>query len=162
LAVALAFAASAPLGGAGCAKQVEATAPTVAPVLKPIFFETGSDAITPEQKIVNANAGKFLNRSDWWVLVVGMADSVGDPTTNAKLALERAEAVAAELRKVAPVSPPARIRAYSIGEQLSTGGSTVTERKVEFVFYQNDGRTPEQVISDSRTIADDLTKKAVN
>jgi outer membrane protein OmpA-like peptidoglycan-associated protein len=145
---------------AACSKQSAPAAPALAPVLKSVYFETGSSTIRPADMPVIAAAAKTLNKSDWWVIVLGMTDATGDFQSNQKLSMQRAEAVAAALRKQAPVTPPARIKAYALGEQLATGGKTVAERKVEFVFYQQSDASIEQVIIDSRVLTDDFRKAA--
>lgn len=132
-----------------------------APVLKSVYFDTGSAVIKDSQKPVIAAASKMLKTSDWWVVCLGLTDATGDWKTNQALAQRRAEAVAGELRKMSPgIQPPVRIKAAAIGEQLATGGSTVLERKVEFVFYKNTGQSIDKIINDSRVLSDDFQRKS--
>jgi outer membrane protein OmpA-like peptidoglycan-associated protein len=87
-----------------------------------------------------------------------MADATGDPMLNKQLSEKRAEAVAVQLRKAVDAAP-GRIAVTSFGERLATGDATVAERKVEFVFYVDQGLPARQVIMASGVLSDDWQRK---
>jgi outer membrane protein OmpA-like peptidoglycan-associated protein len=135
---------------AGCAK---------APVLAPVNFNTGTTELVndKDQKAID-EAAAILEDSEWSVIVLGLADASGDADSNKALALARAEAVATQLRAKTKV-PPKRIVVHSIGEKLATG-TTVQERKVEFVFYKEKGLPVREVVEESGVLAEDFRRKA--
>jgi outer membrane protein OmpA-like peptidoglycan-associated protein len=64
-----------------------------------IKFETGSVEISPaDQAWLQAQAERFQSHPSLEVCVIGQADKTGDTELNKKLALNRAEAVAAFLK----------------------------------------------------------------
>lgn len=153
---------------AGCAKKTEVETPTpdpapaaaeprFGPTLDAVLFETGGNTIDAGQLDAIASAAEVLGDSDWSVLVVGLADAVGDAETNKRLSKERAEAVAAELRSRTSVSRD-RIIAIGIGERLATGESQ-SERKVEFVFFRDTGLPYRQVVIRSGVLEEDFRAK---
>lgn len=149
-----------------CAKKTE-TAPTPAggetarekgPVLDPVLFDSGVKTVASTQEPAVDAAAEVLKTSDWSVLVLGLADSSGDPELNKALSQERADAVAAMLRQKATGVEASRITTFGIGEKLATG-ETVQERKVEFVFYHENGLTPRQIVMQSGVLTDDFQRK---
>ena len=65
-----------------------------------IKFETGSAEISPEDRAwLEAQAARFQSHPSLEVCVIGQADKTGDTEFNKKLALERAETVAAFLKE---------------------------------------------------------------
>ena len=129
------------------------------PVLKPVFFETGSTQFSSDaDNDVIARAVKVLKTSEFHVVVVGLADSAGDPEVNKRLSEERAAAVAKMLKDQSGVRD-GRIHVHSVGERLATT-ETVVQRKVEFVFFIDDGRPIPKVVADSGILRDDRERKA--
>lgn len=135
-------------------RQVAAKAPIIAAV----NFDTGSTAIQPSEEGVIDSAAEIMKNSDWTVLVLGLADATGDAAQNKVLSQQRAEAVAARLRQKVSI-PSSRIVVHSIGERLATGGSHVSERKVEFVFYHDEGLPIKEVVVRSRVLEEDFRAK---
>jgi outer membrane protein OmpA-like peptidoglycan-associated protein len=149
-----------------CAKKSEPPTPVPAPAAKkeaeapivtPVYFDTGSTSINADgEKAVDTAAG-ILKSTDWNVIVLGLADATGDAETNRVLSQQRADAVAALLRTKSGV-PESRIIEHAIGEKLATG-STVVERKVEFVFYHESGLRPRAVVEQSGVLTEDFQRK---
>ncbi len=133
-----------------CAKQ------GLAPIIDPVNFATGSEKVTDDEQAAIDKAASVLKNSDWTVLVLGLADATGDAEMNKKLALERAQNVAAILARKSGV-PESRIVVHSIGERLATG-SSVRERKVEFVFYHETGLTKKEVVIQSGVLEEDFRR----
>lgn len=160
---------------AGCKKKevetpVPAPAPAAAPapapaavlefgpVVDPVNFESGVVTVAPGEMAAVDKAAEVLKGGDWKVVVVGLADSSGDAETNKVVSQQRADAVAAELRKKAEVSDD-RIAVRGIGERLATG-ATQSERKVEFVFYKNAGdMNDRQIVIKSGVLEQDFREK---
>ena len=99
-----------------------------------------------------------MRSSTWSVIVLGLADATGDAQANRALSMERAENVAALLRAKGQISPN-RIVVQAIGERLATG-ATVSERKVELVFYEERGLPVREVVMQSGVLEEDFRKKA--
>ncbi len=131
----------------GCAKY--------GPVLSPVTFETGSSALSEKDEARVSEAAEVLRDSEWNVLVIGLADVAGDAAMNKDLAERRANEVAELLKKKCPNVPAKRIVTHTIGEKLSTG-TTVQERKVEFVFYKDSDLTPKEIVEASGVMEEDF------
>ena len=128
------------------------------PILDAVHFESGGTTIGADQlKAIDA-AAETLKTSQWTVLIVGLADASGDPAANKVISEQRAEAVAAELRKRVPDVPAERIKVIGVGEKLATGASQ-SERKVEFVFYEEQGLPLRQVVMRSGVLEEDFRAK---
>ena len=130
-----------------------------APIISPVNFETGSTEIAASEQDAIAKAAEVMKSSDWTVLVLGLADATGDAAQNKLLSEQRAEAVAAQLRKLTGGSLGDRIKVHAIGERLATGGSEVSERKVEFVFFKDEGLPLREVVVKSRVLEEDFRAK---
>lgn len=154
-----------------CAKTVEPAAPAPepapapapapavkAPIIEAVYFETGKSSVSDAQIKVVDEAAEIMRSSNWKVIVLGLADATGDAQANRALSMERAENVAALLRAKAQVGSD-RVLVQAIGERLATG-ATVSERKVEFVFYEERGLTPREVVMQSGVLDADFRKKA--
>ena len=128
------------------------------PIISPVNFDSGSTTIAENQEGAIAEAAEIMKRSDWKVLVVGLADATGDAAMNKQLSEARAEAVAAELRTRVPDVAADRITVHAIGERLATG-ETQSSRKVEFVFYKDEGMTNREIIVRSRVLEEDFRAK---
>lgn len=149
----------------GCKKkepEVATPAPRAAaaraPIISPVNFETGSTTISSAEEGAIDEAARILKTTDWTVLVLGLADATGDADKNKILSEERAEAVANALRAKTDV-PSSRIQVHAIGERLATGGSEVAERKVEFVFFEDEGLPLREVVVRSRVLEADFRAK---
>lgn len=131
------------------------------PLLKPVFFESGQlDFATPaEDKAVVERAANILETTDFSVVVCGLADRDGDAAANKVLAQQRADHVAAMLKEKTKGVPASRIKTYALGEQLATSDSQ-GERKVEFLFYRDNGQTPATVVENARALKDDRADKS--
>jgi hypothetical protein len=135
--------------GAGCAK---------APVLGAVNFDSGTTHIAnPSDERYIDEAAEILNTTNWSVIVVGLADTEGDPDSNRALSVARAEAVASQLRAKADVDP-SRIVVHGMGERLATG-EMLKERKVEFVFFKDKGQPVREVVLESGVLGPDLRRK---
>jgi outer membrane protein OmpA-like peptidoglycan-associated protein len=137
----------------GCPK---ADAPP--PLIKPVFFESGQiEFATPaEDKAVVERAANILDTTNFSVVVCGLADREGDAASNKVLAQQRAEHVAQMLRAKTKVDA-SRIKVFALGEALADS-ATQGERKVEFLFYNDKGQTPAQVVENARALKDDRGK----
>jgi outer membrane protein OmpA-like peptidoglycan-associated protein len=128
------------------------------PVVPAVHFESGVMTVAAsEMSAVDAAADVLKNEPKWKVIVVGLADASGDAAMNKELSQKRADAVAAELKKKAPGSA-ARIVSKGIGEKLATGQAQ-SERKVEFVFYEDKGLPIKQVVMQSGVLEADFRAK---
>jgi outer membrane protein OmpA-like peptidoglycan-associated protein len=137
------------------APKAAAPKPVKAPIIAAVNFETGSAKIPTSEEGVIDSAAEIMKNSDWTVLVLGLADATGDADANKILSRERAEAVAARLRQRVSV-PANRIVVHAIGERLADGGSNVSERKVEFVFFHDEGLPLKEVVIRSRVLQEDF------
>jgi hypothetical protein len=134
---------------AGCAK---------APVLGAVNFDSGTTRIAnPSDERYIDEAAEILATTSWSVIVVGLADTEGDPESNRALSVARAEAVAAQLRSKSDVDD-SRIVVHGMGERLATGES-LRERKVEFVFFKDKGQPVREVVLESGVLGPDFRRK---
>jgi hypothetical protein len=139
-----------------CAKQPPPSAATRAPIIDPVHFDSGSSKVGGTEEPAIEKAADILKDSDWTCLVLGLADATGDPAMNRALSLDRANHVAEELRKKAGV-PSDRVVVHAIGERLATGAS-ISERKVEFVFYHPSDLTLREVVIQSHVLEEDFRR----
>ncbi len=140
----------------GCPKPP----PPPPPIIKPVFFDSGeTDFATPaEDKAVVTRAANILDTTTFSLVCVGLADSAGDPAANKVLAMQRAEKVC-EMVNSQSKAGKARLHTFAMGEQLATGEHQ-GERKVEFVFYRDNGQPIAQVVENARTLKDDRIDKS--
>jgi outer membrane protein OmpA-like peptidoglycan-associated protein len=158
----------------GCPKKTEPPAPEpepasapdpepkeeieFGPVVDAVNFDSGVTEVKASEMGAIDQAAGILKSGDWKVIVVGLADSSGDVEANKVLSQQRADAVAAELRKRVDLTDE-RIQVRGIGERLATG-ATQSERKVEFVFYKDEGEMPvKQIVVRSRVLEQDFREK---
>jgi len=127
------------------------------PVVPAVHFETGGTAIAADQLSAVEEAAEILKTTDWTCAVVGLADATGDAGINKELSQQRADVVAAKLLELSGVSDD-RVKAKGIGEKLATGESQA-ERKVEFVFFRDNGRPLKQVVIRSGVLEKDFRAK---
>lgn len=128
------------------------------PIVGAVHFDTGGTAVPAGQMdAVNQAADVLKSEAKWKLIVVGLADATGDAAANKTISQARADAVAAELKKKAPGAAD-RIMAKGIGEKLATGASQ-SERKVEFVFYEDNGLPIKQVVMQSGVLEEDFRAK---
>ncbi|NCG19717.1 MAG: OmpA family protein [Rhodobacterales bacterium] len=127
------------------------------PVVSPVLFETGGTVIDAAQMSAIDEAVEVLKSSDWSVIVVGLADAVGDAASNKTLSQGRADVVAAELLTRSGV-PQSRIIAHGVGEKLATG-QRQSERKTEFIFFTDKGHPMKQVVIRSGVLEEDFRAK---
>ncbi len=139
-----------------CAKQPAPSTPARAPIIDPVLFESGSSSISESELDAVEKAADIVTSTDWTLLVLGLADATGDPAANRVLSEARAEAVAAEVRKRVSV-PENRIVVHAIGERLSTGESVI-ERKVELIFFRDEGLPIREVVMKSRVLEEDFRR----
>ena len=110
-----------------------------------IKFETGSAQISPEEQAWLADqAERFQSHPSLQVCVIGQADKTGDTEINKKLAMERAETVAAFLKEKGlgdkKFQVVGRGEAFGdtkdslLGEVLE--GDLATDRRVEVTIYR--------------------------
>lgn len=126
------------------------------PVIKPVFFESGqvTFANPAEDDAVVARAAKILETTEFSVVVVGLADTEGDAASNKALAEQRAEHVAGMLKEKTKGVPAGRIKTFALGEKFATS-DTQGERKCEFVFFDDNGQSVQQVVDHARALRDD-------
>lgn len=137
------------LVAAGCAKP---------PVLSGVNFVSGSTEVAnPSDLQLVDEVVEVLESSNWDVIVVGLADTEGDEAANQKLSIARAEYVADLLRKRSDVED-SRIVVYGMGEKLAVG-ERLKERKVEFVFYKDQGEPVREVVRASGALDPDYDRK---
>ncbi len=103
-----------------------------------VLFDLGSAALKPEAKPVIAEAAAAAKaRQATKVCIVGQTDKLGDKAMNAKLALARSQAVAAELIRAGYPAKDVIIASNpeAFGN-MSLGGSDASEkdRRVTIVF----------------------------
>jgi len=135
------------LVGAGAAEAADCTRPKGLKGTTPhvIKFETGSAQISPEEQAWLADqAERFQSHPSLQVCVIGQADKTGDTEINKKLAMERAETVAAFLKEKGlgdkKFQVVGRGEAFGdtkdslLGEVLE--GDLATDRRVEVTIYR--------------------------
>jgi outer membrane protein OmpA-like peptidoglycan-associated protein len=119
-------------------KGLDGTTPHV------VKFETGSDQISPEEKAwLEAEVARFQSDPSLEVCVIGQADKTGDTEYNKKLAMERAETVAAFLKEKGlgdkKIQVVGRGEAFGDTKDSLLGkvleGSDPADRRVEVTFY---------------------------
>jgi outer membrane protein OmpA-like peptidoglycan-associated protein len=134
----------------GCAKD--------APIVAAVNFESGTTTfVNDADAAAVAEAAEVLRTTKWNVIVVGLADAEGDPASNEKLSVARAQLVAEQLRD--QTKDESRIRVHGFGERLAVGES-VRERKVEFVFHDADDDRPiKEIIGESGVLTPDIRRK---
>ena len=120
-------------------KGLEGTTPHV------IKFETGSTEISPEEQAwLEAQAERFQSHPSLEVCVIGQADKTGDTELNKKLAMERAETVAAFLKEKGLAEKKFQVvgRGEAFGDTKDSllgkvlEGELETDRRVEVTIYR--------------------------
>lgn len=147
----------------GCKKKPEPAKPAAkaqkkpakAPIINPVLFATGSTELNSEAESTVMQAVAILKSTDWDVLVLGLADATGDAASNKVLSAKRADVVADMLRDRMPEAAR-RIKTHAIGEKLASGDSKSLERKVEFIFYKDEGLPLRQVVEASGVLTEDF------
>ena len=109
-----------------------ASAPTV------VHFDTGKTAIKPEfQEELNELAGRLRGNPNIKICVAGQADKQGNEDYNKKLALKRAETVAAHLQNQG--LPKNQVQVYGRGEAFGDGlfsDAAEADRRVEVLVIR--------------------------
>ncbi len=109
-----------------------ASAPTV------VHFDTGKTAIKPEyQKELNDLAERLRGNPNIKICVAGQADKQGNEDYNEKLALKRAETVAAHLQNQG--LPKNQFQVYGRGEAFGDGlfsDAAEADRRVEVLVIR--------------------------
>ena len=109
-----------------------------------IKFETGSVEISPEEQAwLQAQAERFQSNPSLEVCVIGQADKTGDTELNKKLALERAETVAAFLKEKGLADKKFQVvgRGEAFGDTKDSllgkvlQGESAADRRVEVILY---------------------------
>ena len=110
-----------------------------------IKFETGSVEISPEEQAwLEAQAERFQSHPSLEVCVIGQADKTGDTELNKKLALERAETVAAFLKEKGLGDKKFQVvgRGEAFGDTKDSligkllEGELAADRRVEVTIYR--------------------------
>lgn len=110
-----------------------------------IKFETGSTEISPEEQAwLEAQAERFQTHPSLEICVIGQADKTGDTELNKKLALERAETVAAFLKEKGLADKKFQVvgRGEAFGDTKDSllgkvlEGELATDRRVEVTIYR--------------------------
>jgi len=110
-----------------------------------IKFETGSTEISPEEQAWLADqAERFQSHPSLEVCVIGQADKTGDTELNMKLALERAETVAAFLQEKGLGDKKFQVvgRGEAFGDTKDSligkvlEGELAADRRVEVTIYR--------------------------
>ena len=142
-----ALAACVMLVGASAAEAADCTRPKGLKVTTPhvIKFETGSAEISPEEQAwLEAEAKRFQSHPSLEVCVIGQADKTGDTELNKKLALERAETVAAFLKEKGLADKKFQVvgRGEAFGDTKDSllgkvlEGELAADRRVEVTIYR--------------------------
>ncbi len=140
---------------AACVMLVAASAAEAADCTRPkglkgttphvIKFETGSTEISPEEQAwLEAEAKRFQSHPSLEVCVIGQADKTGDTELNKKLALERAETVAAFLKEKGLADKKFQVvgRGEAFGDTKDSllgkvlEGELAADRRVEVTIYR--------------------------
>lgn len=109
-----------------------------------IKFETGSVEISPEEQAwLQAQVERFQSDPNLEVCVIGQTDKTGDTALNKKLALERAETVAAFLKEKGLGGNKFQVvgRGEAFGDTKDSllgkilDGESAADRRVEVTFY---------------------------
>jgi outer membrane protein OmpA-like peptidoglycan-associated protein len=110
-----------------------------------IKFETGSVEISPEEQAwLEAQVERFQSHPSLEVCVIGQADKTGDTELNTKLAMERAEAVAAFLKDKGLADKKFQVvgRGEAFGDTKDSligkllEGELAADRRVEVTIYR--------------------------
>jgi len=122
----------------GCAAKTVATpAPAAIELsdINPVYFQSGSTSLSDQDDyFAVARAVENLQKDgNVYLLLVGYADSSGDPAANAALSLERAQTIRSLIVEQAGVSPD-RILVVALGEESGTDDMQAA-RRVEFIFH---------------------------
>jgi outer membrane protein OmpA-like peptidoglycan-associated protein len=109
-----------------------------------IKFPTGSAELSPDEKAwLESAAERFQTNPSLEVCVIGQADKTGDTALNKKLALERAETVAAFLKEKGLGDKTFQVvgRGEAFGDTKDSligkviEGADPADRRVEVTFY---------------------------
>jgi len=133
--------------GAGAAEAGDCTRPKGLKGSAPhvIKFETGSVEISPEEQAwLEDQASRFQSHPSLEVCVIGQADKTGNPELNKKLALERAETVAAFLKEKGLGEKKFQVvgRGEAFGDTKDSligkllEGESAADRRVEVTIYR--------------------------
>ena len=102
-----------------------------------VYFQTGSATINPPERKKIADTAK-LARANYIqkICVTGKADKQGDPVANRRLSKQRADAVAAELRRLGIAASVIETEAEGEpgGSWFSGLGGSSADRRVEIRF----------------------------
>ena len=110
-----------------------------------IKFETGSVEISPEEQAwLQDQAERFQSHPSLEICVIGQADKTGDTELNKKLALERAETVAAFLKEKGLGDKKFQVvgRGEAFGDTKDSllgkvlQGESATDRRVEVIIFR--------------------------
>ncbi len=134
------------LGAAAAAQAADCVRPKGLKGTTPhvIKFETGSTEISPEEQAwLEAQAKRFQSNPSLEVCVIGQADKTGDTGRNKKLALKRAETVAAFLKEKGLGDKKFQVvgRGEAFGDTKDSllgqilEGELATDRRVEVTIY---------------------------
>lgn len=130
-----------------------------APIVSAVNFNTATiEFVNDADGAAVREAAEVLNSTKWSVIVLGLADAEGTSADNLVLSQQRADTVAAMLREQTDIDD-ARIVTHAIGEKLAVGES-VRERKVEFVFFEDEGKPIKDVVVESGVLTPDFRRKA--
>jgi outer membrane protein OmpA-like peptidoglycan-associated protein len=140
---------------AACLTVISASATEAADCTRPkglkgstphvIKFETGSAEISPEEQAwLQDQAERFQSHPSLEVCVIGQADKTGDTELNKKLALERAETVAAFLKEKGLGDKKFQVvgRGEAFGDTKDSlignllEGELAADRRVEVTIYR--------------------------
>lgn len=133
--------------GAGVADAADCTRPKGLKGQTPhvIKFDPGSVTISPEEQAwLTAEAERFQSHPSLEVCVIGQADKTGDTELNKKLALERAETVAAFLKEKGLGDKKFQVvgRGEAFGDTKDSligkllEGDLAADRRVEVTIYR--------------------------
>ena len=110
-----------------------------------IKFETGSTEISPEEQAwLQDQAERFQSHPSLQVCVIGQADKTGDTELNKKIAMERAETVAAFLKEKGLADKTFQVvgRGEAFGDTKESllgkvlEGDLAADRRVEVILYR--------------------------
>jgi len=131
---------------AGAANAADCTRPKGLKGTTPhvIKFDTGSAEISPEEKAwLDAQVARWQSNPSLQVCVIGQADKTGDTEFNKKLAMERADTVAAFLKEKGLADKTFQVvgRGEAFGDTKDSllgsvlEGADPADRRVEVTFY---------------------------
>jgi outer membrane protein OmpA-like peptidoglycan-associated protein len=102
-----------------------------------VYFQTGSATVNPPERKKIADAAKLAKDNYIQkICVTGKADKQGDPAANRRLSRQRADAVAAELRRLGIAAGVIETEAEGEpgGSWFSGLGGSSADRRVEIRF----------------------------